>query len=234
MNPSITSKPVSEGQKANFAQVLSDAVRKAAGVVVDELSANGVINQDNLQKILGQGDMIVAAVTIKTKEVVTELAENVIGCLKLISGAETLELDPTDGIKTLAQAADVFTGHLDSDFKNYGCNVKGEPTGKTKVAVHEMIKNGNFKQIFGGLGNDLDKLVFQQDQIIQFVQKYRQWLRTEGWATFFPFKVGDEFFVAYVNLYSDGRLRADVYRFSDDDVWDAESRNRVVVPQLAL
>ncbi len=233
MNPSITSKPVSEGQKANFAQVLSDAVRKAAGVVVDELSANGVINQDNFQKILGQGDKIVAAVTIKTKEVVTELAENVVGCLKLISGAETLELDPTDGIKTLAQAADVFTGHLDSDFQNYGCNVPGQPTGKTKVTVHELIKNGDFKKIFGGLSNNRNQLCLGQDQIIQFVKKYRRWLHKD-YATLFLFKVGDEFFVAGVDLRSGGRLRARVFRFSDDRVWNAEYRDRVVVPQLTL
>ena len=38
MNPSIAPAPVSEGQRSNFATVLGDAVRKAAGTVVEELS----------------------------------------------------------------------------------------------------------------------------------------------------------------------------------------------------
>ena len=41
-------------------------------------------------------------------------------------------------------------------------------------------------------------------------------------------------FVANVNLNSDGRLKANVNRFSNDNVWNAENRNRVVVPKLTI
>jgi hypothetical protein len=37
-----------------------------------------------------------------------------------------------------------------------------------------------------------------------------------------------------VNVNSDGSLNANVNRFSNDNVWNAENRNRFVVPKLTL
>ena len=48
MKTSITS-PVSEGQKTEFADVVSSAVRKAMRAVVDEFSATNLINKENFQ-----------------------------------------------------------------------------------------------------------------------------------------------------------------------------------------
>jgi hypothetical protein len=42
------------------------------------------------------------------------------------------------------------------------------------------------------------------------------------------------FFVANVNVNSDGTLNANVNRFSNDNVWNADNRRRVVVPKLAI
>jgi|GEM_PF-6788335 hypothetical protein len=41
------------------------------------------------------------------------------------------------------------------------------------------------------------------------------------------------FFVANVNVNSDGRLNVNVNRFENDNVWSADDRHRVVVPKLA-
>ena len=40
------------------------------------------------------------------------------------------------------------------------------------------------------------------------------------------------FFVANVNLNSDGNLKVNVNRFSNDNVWNAENCHRIVVPKL--
>ena len=40
-------------------------------------------------------------------------------------------------------------------------------------------------------------------------------------------------FVANVNR-NDGKLKANVNRFSNDNVWNADNRNRVVVPKLFI
>jgi len=170
------------------------------------------------------------------ERILSETAEVVIKAIsekvtRLISGAEAIELDPTDGTETIAKAKDTFTGWLDPDFENYGTNVPSPATPKMNVAVHETVKNGTFAQIFGSMSEDLNSLCLTQPQIVQFVKKSSKWLCTGGYATFFLFKVGDEFFVARVSFGVYGRLFVDVYRFSYDRVWNAEDALRVVVPQ---
>ena len=230
-NPSIASdNKVSEGQIETCVTLVTDAVRKGTGTVLRELAKNGVIDKQNIERVRARGNEVVAAITALVKEKFTEIAESVVDFVRLISSAETLELDETDGKATIAKAEDTFPGYIDGDFKNYGCDVESEPTQKTKVSVHEMVKDGTFFQIFNSMSNDLNSLCLTQEQIIQFVKKHRKWLRTDGYATLFLFKVGDEFFVAHVRFYSDGQLRARVYRFSYDRVWRASYRYRIVVP----
>lgn len=151
--------------------------------------------------------------------------------LQLLSGAETLMLDALDGKETLATAKEVFPSGIDGDFKNWGTNKAGIATKEKAVDVHELVKDGTFAQMFGSLGTDLDKLCLTQSQIKNFCKKHQSWLRKDGYATFFLFKVEDQFFVAGVNVLSDG-LSVRVYRFEDGHVWRAECSPRVVVPQL--
>lgn len=234
-NPSIASDTeVTDGQIETCVTLVTDATRKGTGTALRELARNGVLNKQNIERVRARGNEIVAAISALVKEKFAEIADNIAGIVKLISGAETLELDETDGKETIAKAKDTFPGWIDGDFKEYGCDVKSEPTKKTQVTVHEMIKDGTFAQIFGGMSDDLDSLCLTQPQITQFVQKHRKWLRTDGYGTFFLFKVGEEFFVAYVIFDDDGQLWVFASRFSYDDVWSAESGHRLVVPQLAL
>lgn len=143
----------------------------------------------------------------------------------------TIEIDSSSGTETLAEAADVFTSWIDSDFKNWNTNKPGITTKEQAVDVHELIQDATFAQMFGSLGTDLDKLCLTQAQIKNFCKKHPNWLRTDGYATFFLFKVEDQFFVARVDVQSAG-LRVSVHRFEYDRVWDAEDSRRMVVPQL--
>ena len=135
-----------------------------------------------------------------------------------------------DGEETLAQAKDVFAAGIYGAVKRSACKA----TPKIKMVVYEMIKDGTLAQIFGGIGDDLNNLCLTQPQIIQFVVKHRNRLRTDGYGTLFLFKVSDEFFVAFVYFGDYGRLRVHADRFSSDGVWNAERRHRIVVPQLTL
>ncbi len=233
-NPSIASEEtkVSDGQIEACVALVTDATRKAAGAAIRELVRNGVLTKQNIERVRARGNEVVAEITQIVKEKFAGIAENIVGIVRLISGAETLELEGTDGKETIAKAKSVFTGWVDPDFRGYGCDVESRPTKKTKITVHEMIKDGTFAQVFNGMSEDLNSLCLTQPQIIGFVKKHRKWLRTDGYATLFLFKVDSEFFVAYVYLNGDGGLRVRVHRFSDDDVWAAESRLRIVVPQL--
>ena len=236
MKPSITSteEEVSRGQKDTCITLITDATRKATGVAIDELVERGVLTKTNIEKVRARGNEVVAAITALVKEKFAELTENIRGYVKLISGAEELGLEETDGKQTIAKAKETFPVWIDPDFKEYGTNVVSDPTKKARVEVNEMIKDGTFAQIFGGMANDLNSLCLTQSQIIQFVQKHRKWLRTEGYGTFFLFKVGEEFFVTGVYFDDDGQLSVLVRRFSYVYVWSAENRHRVVIPQLAL
>ena len=224
-------KLITSGQKEQVVNVVMAAVRKGVEAVVELLAKTGTINVSNFQRILAQGNALSKHLITEVKKKMTELAEQVVGYLKLISSGENIVIGPTDGKGIIARAKDLFTGWIDPDFVNYGTNVEGKLTKEVSVQVFEMIKDGTFAQIFGGFGENLDRLCLTQAQIIFFVRNHAKWLRTDGYGTFFLFKVGGEFFVALVYVDPDG-LYVDVFRLGYDGVWPAESGRRFVVPQL--
>lgn len=130
---------------------------------------------------------------------------------------------------TIARADTVFS-YIDSDFENWDTDKKSPKTKETEVAVLEMTKDATFTEMF----THPEDMVLTQAQIIEFVKEHKDKLCTDGYNTFFLFKVDSCFFVARARFGDDGRLGVFVSRFSDDDVWCAEHRHRIVVPQLAL
>lgn len=166
--------------------------------------------------------------------------------LRQLFVGETILLNPTDGTRTITQAEEVFPRGIARDFVNWDIGVPAQPTGPMPVGVHEMVKDGTFRQIYASLDCPLHSLCLTQHQITDFCVKHRDKLRGDGYGTFFLLKKegepddqdGDEnnieanLFVAYVDLDSDGRLSADVRRFSYGHVWSAECRRRFALPQL--
>ncbi|HBR72000.1 MAG TPA: hypothetical protein DEA27_04355, partial [Candidatus Moranbacteria bacterium] len=193
-----------------------------------------------VKKFGGTMDSIYRLATPEGSETLEEVARIIVGgakkvrneFLRLISSGETLVIDDCDGTKILADADDIFS-YIDSDLRNWGADESGPAIEKTPVQVYELEKNGKFSQIYGAHSSDLDRLCLTQHQIKKFVQKYRNWLRTEGYGTFFLFKSKGHFFVAYVYFYSDGKLCVLVHRLESGGVWSDGDRRRFVVPQLA-
>ncbi len=145
---------------------------------------------------------------------------------------QNIQLNATKGTETFVKNKDLFTSWFDSDFENYKTDVKGKNTKELKVEVRELTEDSTLKDIFNSISTDTDSLVLSQGQIIDYVKNHKDFLT--DWYTFFLFKVSDEFFVAGVRVDGGGRLAVGVNRFSYDDVWGAEFRLRIVVPQLAL
>ncbi|MBP9802792.1 MAG: hypothetical protein KBD14_00585 [Candidatus Pacebacteria bacterium] len=205
-------------------KVLAEDSAKLAGLQIDLLQKmrNGNLSMDHLEYFLNLNFS-------QREELLGRKPEKEV-YLKLLSGAETLFLDECDGQSTIADSKKNFYS-IDSDFKNYRANEKGIATPKTLVEVHEFVKNGKFAQIFGSLNSDLDKLCLTQDQILNFIKNHKNWLRKDGYGTFFLFKSGEKFFVAFVRVDSLG-LSVCVDRFDRDSVWDAERQSRFVTPQL--
>ncbi len=146
---------------------------------------------------------------------------------------EGLAIDAVDGQEILANASDLFGDNIDSDFTNYGADEPGQATKIASTNIYEMKEDATFEQMFGELSPDTEKLCLTQAQIKQFIRQHRNWLRADGWATFFPFKSNGKFFVARVRVRSGGDLSVFVRRFEHSNVWDAEDRHRVVSLQLA-
>ncbi len=230
--PMITSERIEQGVK-----VVEAAARCAARDSFADLEKREIIHEGNFQRILSQGDKVKAAVTNALTTLLAELAENTVGRLKLISGATKLVLKAADGTKYIGAAKKVFPGWIDGDFKNRKLHVASQPTPETPVQVYELIKDGTFAQVYGGFGENIDRLCLTQHQIIDFVVEYQSWLRTEGYATLFLFKektqeadekeATEKFFVAFVR-WSDRELKVLVLRLSRDVVWGAERRHRFV------
>lgn len=137
----------------------------------------------------------------------------------------TIEIPALKGKKVIADSK-LFTW-VDSDFKNWGANKPRGATKKMKLDVFEMDKDATFAEVMS------TENLLTQEQILYFIEKHSDLLRTDGLATFFPFKSGEKSFVACVFRLG-GELEASVYRFSRDLVWRADRRLRVVVPQLKL
>ena len=169
----------------------------------------------------------------------TVSAKKAVTYTRSISDGHTIMLPANDGTRTITQASDVFA-HIDSDFKNWNLDGPSSSSVEMPVTVREMIENGDFKTIFCELGN-IARLCPTQGQIVDFARLHKEWLRTEGYGTFFLFRKGEEIplsfkdvFVASVGVSSDGGLKVHVDQFLDDCVWNARGRHRLVVPQLTL
>ncbi len=147
-------------------------------------------------------------------------------------------LSATDGTETLWGASELFTGHRDSDLKNWDLDLPEKPTQSTLVTVSEMFeKDGAFADIYGSLGDDLNAFRMSQAQIKGFARDHRDKLGDNG--AFFLFTRKGEpvnadksnVFVAYVYVRV-GALEVRVNLFSDAYVWIALRQYRFVLPQL--
>lgn len=225
---------------AQFVPATSGQILSIANSVETELCKllNGVLSEEQAKKtLLEKGSQ--ARIKQMTRAMARQFLELSVPSfpektnnLVLLSGQESLLLDACIG-------ADIITGSskspfdwVDKDFANYEANEPGVDTLETEVGVYEMSKDANFSNLFGSFGTDLEKLCFTTSQIKSFVKKFKNWLRTDGYGTFFLFKSYNKFFVARVYFVVAGELQVYVYSLEDDFVWNASSRHRMVVPQF--
>jgi hypothetical protein len=220
VNPLITPKPVTDGQKSQFVTVVSDAVRKSVGTLINEMSEKGMLNAENFQGILGSGNHLAAMINQSVRETISRLLEGVWGCLKLISGKREIFIAPTDGTETIAEAAEVF-GRIDPNFNDWGLNRSSYPTGRRQIEVYQLVETASLKRIFTSLKKNPDTLCLTQAQIKVICRDYYDELENGSakMPNLFLFKTGQEFFVAWVYRsfdYGTGKPTIDVYRLDDD------------------
>lgn len=153
--------------------------------------------------------------------------------LYIIPGAEALMLDATFGGEGFANKNDVFSV-VNMNLDNLGADQPGLSTKEARVSVYEVVKGGNYSEIFGSFSSDLEKLCLTPEQIKNFCKKYRQWLKANGAGTFFLYKSYGNLFVAEVRFSFNESLDLSVLPFKYTGLHSAENRYRVVVPQFVL
>jgi hypothetical protein len=153
-----------------------------------------------------------------------------------------VNLGPTYGTETLYQASDVFH-YCDKYLVVWNLDLPGKATAAMSVVGSEIAEDGNYRQIFGSISDDLNTLRLSQAQIKQLAKKHRDKLHPDkdpdNGRTFMLFTREDEpvnedqsnLFVANVGIVA-GLLGVNVEKFSDEFVDEhVKYRHRLVVPQ---
>jgi len=162
--------------------------------------------------------------------------------LNLISFGEELVLGPLVGQRTIANAKDIFQSGIGNDFINWGLDKPGIATPKIFPQVHEIASDADLLGIFTALPGTREQKWLSQDQVIEFCDKYANWLRPDGHQTLFLCKkdetrlingnkLADNLIVVKIRVLSDG-LFVNVLKPEDYLFWQGEYRHRVVSPGL--
>jgi len=168
----------------------------------------------------------------RQKEILTsEEQQNKILTLIPSQSKIIIESLPAGYVKNLVTNASETFRYYRSSNLNMDWSSGGEQKASEEILVdvYELKQNATFSTMFKFLNSELDKLCLTQSQIVYFCQKNSTHLSQEG-PTFFLFKENNKFFVAQVNVFSDG-LQVHVYDFNYKDIWIANVYDyRLVVP----
>jgi hypothetical protein len=105
---------------------------------------------------------------------------------------------------------------------------------ETELLVYELVGDANIYQMFASLNSSFDDLCLTQNQILEFLEKYKKYAK--GKTNHFLFKSGMNILVAQVCFDSDGSMRLFGGDISEDDkndwVYSPKSGHfRVIVPK---
>jgi hypothetical protein len=159
------------------------------------------------------GVMIQAVKTYRLQKIFKPIFTDIIFIVEALGGER---IDDTELVK-------VFPGGVDPDIKSRRLNEPGAPTEEISPKVYELHESEKFY-----FSDEWDKF-FTWHQVVRICGKYPQ-LFEQYFLTLFPVKKGEKRLVASVNVYGGG-LNIDVYRLGNYELWSADYRFRLVVPQ---
>ena len=200
---------------------LASIIEKALASAVKKTKADS----DKIQKVIGRPGVFYKFF----EDLLAGEVNQIPAMFNPLFVGKTLLLEANDGKKFIYNSKKTFKSYIDSDFKDMHLNKPDIATPETLVEIKELIVTAMFKQIFPALNSDFDKLLLTQSQIIRFCEKYPNYLRQDGEATFFLTKKNKKYFVVVVDVDLNG-LSAYVYPFWSDDIWSDSRRLRLVIP----
>lgn len=243
-------KRLSCRQKQKYIQIVTEDIKKQIRETINNLAKKGVLNTDNFSRIISRGDDIISwgdnitsrdenilSVLNKTiEERFVEMAAMVVNRVKLIPGAEVLELDKIDvGENAVEIIKDYYNWNVHHGGHDFYIQREILSTKRTKVSVGKLIMGGTFTEIFGGLSSDIKSLCLTHLQVIKFLQEHTKWLFMKGYGTFFLLKDGNKFFVLRVYFDDIGYMLIEHDEVTDDNFaeWPA-GHCRIVFQQQVI
>jgi hypothetical protein len=152
--------------------------------------------------------------------------------LKLVSGDEKIIISACKGGYVITEDTATFA-YIDPDFKKYkDANEPSKPTPSMRVGVYELQKTGTSQEIFDSITKYTEIMELTLEQLVIFCIEHIELLSKNGSTSIVYKNSKNKFFVANVHVDDFGRLWVIVLRLKDDNEWNAESRHRVVLPEL--
>ena len=143
----------------------------------------------------------------------------------------TVVMEALNGKISMSIMKKIFKGGMEMSLQNYIQSKPNRATVETLLEVRELIENATLAKIFTKISCDLNKIAMSMAQIVCFCEKHSNFLREEGYATFFLTRIGNEFFVIFVCQENRG-LSAGMKRIDFLPQCFAESKHRVVTPRI--
>lgn len=158
--------------------------------------------------------------------------------LKLISEGDSLKIKALDGHRNIKNSQDTFR-HIFSDLLDTDIDEIRKETEETEVLVYEVVKAANIYQMFVSLNKSFEQMCLTQDQILEFVDKHKEYKIPLDKHVIYHFllKIDGKVFFSQICLYL---TQSDSYpKWFDGsledvkDSWDypADGSFRVVVPK---
>lgn len=94
--------------------------------------------------------------------------------LKLISSGDVLKIQALDGHRNIKSSENIFR-HVFSDFLDLYSDESAEKTNETEVLVYELARDADVYKMFDSFNKDFGQLCLTQDQILEFIDKYKEY-----------------------------------------------------------
>ncbi len=149
----------------------------------------------------------------------------------VLSG-EPLIIGALSGEKHIAAAPEVFLSFISTDFWKWRIDKPGKRTEAVVCRPFDLIGNGEFEKIFSEF--DQERLIFSQNQIVEFCRLFPEYILETDGTTFFPFVENNFPYIAAVKRFPDGLFVIPRSQRDDDIFCGDRYRYRIVIPETAI
>lgn len=155
--------------------------------------------------------------------------------LKLISTGDKIVVRSLDGTRTIQSSQEMFP-NIFSDYLDHKIDSHIQATKETEVLVYDTVKESKIYDMFNSLDRDFEEMCLTQNQILEFIDKYKDYkIPPDKHVVYmFLFKVKDAVFCSQICLsvkksfpkWFDGLLEE-----GSGSEYPADGSFRVVVPR---